>query len=107
MLGDHPVDVMLLATDLDLARRFYAGTVGLEVLPVSDPNWIASLRRQDTCHLDLGWRCQAPRLSGSRSTDDVFGRCFLNVLPGAAAGCRGLAGAGGRGLRPVVDTARP
>src|SRR4029453_3191688 len=32
MLGEHPVDVMLLATDLDLARRFYAGTLGLEVL---------------------------------------------------------------------------
>jgi catechol-2,3-dioxygenase len=32
MLSDHPVDVMLLATDLDVARRFYAGTLGLDVL---------------------------------------------------------------------------
>src|SRR2546421_12374928 len=32
MLGDHPVDVMLLATDLGVARKFYAGTLGLEVL---------------------------------------------------------------------------
>jgi catechol 2,3-dioxygenase-like lactoylglutathione lyase family enzyme len=32
MLSDHPVDVMLLATDLGAARRFYAGTLGLEVL---------------------------------------------------------------------------
>jgi catechol 2,3-dioxygenase-like lactoylglutathione lyase family enzyme len=32
MLGEHPVDVMLLATDLGVARRFYAGTLGLEVL---------------------------------------------------------------------------
>jgi catechol 2,3-dioxygenase-like lactoylglutathione lyase family enzyme len=32
MLGDHPVDVMLLATDLDVARRFYAGTLGLDLL---------------------------------------------------------------------------
>jgi len=32
MLADHPVDVMLLATDLDVARRFYAGTLGLEVV---------------------------------------------------------------------------
>jgi catechol 2,3-dioxygenase-like lactoylglutathione lyase family enzyme len=32
MLGDHPVDVMPLATDLDVARRFYAGTLGLELL---------------------------------------------------------------------------
>ncbi len=27
MLGDYPVDVMLLATDLGMARRFYAGTL--------------------------------------------------------------------------------
>jgi len=32
MLGDHPVGTMLLATDFDVARRFYAGTLGLEVL---------------------------------------------------------------------------
>jgi catechol-2,3-dioxygenase len=32
MLSNHPVDVMLLATDLGVARRFYAGTLGLPVL---------------------------------------------------------------------------
>jgi catechol-2,3-dioxygenase len=32
MLGEHPVDVMLLAADLGVARRFYAGTLGLQVL---------------------------------------------------------------------------
>jgi len=32
MLSDYPVDVMLLATDLGVARRFYGGTLGLEVL---------------------------------------------------------------------------
>jgi len=32
MLGNYPVDVMLLATDLGVARRFYGGTLGLEVL---------------------------------------------------------------------------
>jgi len=32
MLGDYPVDVMLLATDLGAARRFYGGTLGLELL---------------------------------------------------------------------------
>jgi catechol-2,3-dioxygenase len=36
MLGDDPVDVMLLATDLDAAREFYAERVGLEVLVSSD-----------------------------------------------------------------------
>jgi catechol-2,3-dioxygenase len=32
MLGQHPVDVMLLATDLGVARRFYEATLGLQVL---------------------------------------------------------------------------
>jgi catechol-2,3-dioxygenase len=32
MLGTYPVDVMLLATDLGVARRFYEATLGLEVL---------------------------------------------------------------------------
>jgi catechol-2,3-dioxygenase len=32
MLGTHPVDVMLLATDLGVARGFYEGTLGLPVL---------------------------------------------------------------------------
>ena len=32
MLVSYPVDVMLLATDLEVARRFYEGTLGLEVL---------------------------------------------------------------------------
>lgn len=32
MLGRYPVDVMLLATDLGVARSFYEATLGLEVL---------------------------------------------------------------------------
>jgi catechol-2,3-dioxygenase len=32
MLGKHPVDVMLLATDLGVARHFYGDTLGLPVL---------------------------------------------------------------------------
>ena len=32
MLGSYPVDVMLLATDLAVARQFYADTLGLPVL---------------------------------------------------------------------------
>jgi catechol-2,3-dioxygenase len=32
MLGTHPVDVMLLATDLGVARSFYGDTLGLELL---------------------------------------------------------------------------
>jgi catechol-2,3-dioxygenase len=32
MLGRYPVDVMLLATDLGVARSFYGDTLGLEIL---------------------------------------------------------------------------
>ena len=32
MLADYPVDVMLLATDLGVARTFYGDTLGLPVL---------------------------------------------------------------------------
>jgi catechol 2,3-dioxygenase-like lactoylglutathione lyase family enzyme len=40
MLGKHPVDVMLLATDLGVARRFYEATLGLPVL-VADEQFLA------------------------------------------------------------------
>jgi catechol 2,3-dioxygenase-like lactoylglutathione lyase family enzyme len=32
MLIEHPVDVMMLSTDLAVARNFYEGTLGLEVV---------------------------------------------------------------------------
>jgi catechol-2,3-dioxygenase len=39
MLGSYPVDVMLLATDLGVARSFYEATLGLEVL-VADEGFL-------------------------------------------------------------------
>jgi catechol-2,3-dioxygenase len=36
MLGAHPIDVMILATDLGVAKEFYGDRVGLEVLIESD-----------------------------------------------------------------------
>jgi extradiol dioxygenase family protein len=36
MLAKHPIDVMLMATDLEAARRFYGDRVGLDVLIESD-----------------------------------------------------------------------
>jgi catechol-2,3-dioxygenase len=36
MLAEHPIDVMLLATDLAVAKEFYSGRIGLEVLLESD-----------------------------------------------------------------------
>jgi hypothetical protein len=36
MLAKHPIDVMLMATDLEGARRFYGDRVGLNVLIESD-----------------------------------------------------------------------
>jgi catechol-2,3-dioxygenase len=36
MLGDHPIDVVLLATDLETSKAFYAGKLGLEVVNESE-----------------------------------------------------------------------
>jgi catechol-2,3-dioxygenase len=36
MLGDHPIDVVLLATDLETSKAFYAGKLGLEILNEND-----------------------------------------------------------------------
>jgi catechol 2,3-dioxygenase-like lactoylglutathione lyase family enzyme len=36
MLGDHPIDVVLLATDLEASKQFYAGKLGLEILDESE-----------------------------------------------------------------------
>jgi catechol-2,3-dioxygenase len=36
MLAEHPIDVMILATDLGVAREFYGDKIGLEVLLESD-----------------------------------------------------------------------
>ena len=32
MLGEHPIDVVLLAKDLESSKDFYAGKLGLEIL---------------------------------------------------------------------------
>ena len=32
MLADHPIDVMILGTDLGVAREFYGDRIGLEVV---------------------------------------------------------------------------
>jgi catechol-2,3-dioxygenase len=36
MLAEHPIDVMLLATDLGTAKDFYGARIGLEVLIETD-----------------------------------------------------------------------
>jgi catechol-2,3-dioxygenase len=36
MLAEHPIDVMLLSTDLDVAKGFYRDKIGLEILIETD-----------------------------------------------------------------------
>ncbi len=36
MLAEHPIDVMILATDLGVARGFYRDRIGLEILLETD-----------------------------------------------------------------------
>jgi len=42
MLGEHPIDVVLLATDLGSSKEFYSGKLGLEIL---DENEVAIVYR--------------------------------------------------------------
>src|SRR4051794_16473354 len=36
MLGEHPISVVLLATDLEVSKDFYAGRLGLEIVSESE-----------------------------------------------------------------------
>ena len=55
MLGEHPIDVVLLATDLEESKAFYHGKLGLEILTESQE--------------EVTYRCGGDsRLSVTRST---------------------------------------
>ncbi|HCF99111.1 MAG TPA: hypothetical protein DEV93_01040 [Chloroflexi bacterium] len=54
MLGDYPINVVLLAKDLDSAKDFYANKVGLEILQ-DNPNVVT-------------FRCGGNELAISKST---------------------------------------
>ena len=54
ILGDHPIDVVLLATDLHESKEFYAGKLGLEIQEYDMPG----LKTQDGV-VDLGFALMA------------------------------------------------
>jgi catechol 2,3-dioxygenase-like lactoylglutathione lyase family enzyme len=54
MLGDFPIDVVLLATDLEATQNFYRDKIGLEVLR-DDPNGVT-------------FKCGTNRLTVTKST---------------------------------------
>ena len=54
MLGDYPIDVVLLATDLEATRDFYRDKIGLELLS-DNPNAVT-------------FRCGSTHLAISKST---------------------------------------
>jgi hypothetical protein len=45
MLANHPIDPMILATDLRLAKEFYGERIGLDVLIENDEVRDAQVRR--------------------------------------------------------------
>jgi catechol 2,3-dioxygenase-like lactoylglutathione lyase family enzyme len=51
MLGDHPIDVVLLAPDLDASKDFYANKVGLKILTESPA--AVSFQCGGDSHLDV------------------------------------------------------
>jgi catechol-2,3-dioxygenase len=74
MLGNHPVDVMLLATDLGVARSFYGDTLGLKVL-LEDEQFLTFRCGGDSrlvvTHSTTGTRDEATQASWR--VDDVAG----------------------------------
>ena len=82
MLGEFPIDVVLLATDLDASRDFYANKIGLEI-------------ESDTAY-GVQFKCGGgSRLGGSKSTVDSQtrqsrrarqGGCFAASHPGRSGG---------------------
>jgi catechol 2,3-dioxygenase-like lactoylglutathione lyase family enzyme len=52
MLGDHPMDVLLLATDLEASRDFYANKIGLEI--VFETDYAVWFRSGNECRLAIG-----------------------------------------------------
>jgi catechol 2,3-dioxygenase-like lactoylglutathione lyase family enzyme len=91
MLGDHPIDVVPLATDLDASKEFYAGKLGLEILDESED--AITYRRRGRGH-----RLRTDRLD-RRSTQERTGHHAAEVAP---RWCPGTSGA--RAPRP---TGRP
>ena len=46
MLGDNPIDVILLATDLKASTVFYSEQIGLEILSESERCHVSMRRRK-------------------------------------------------------------
>ena len=46
MLGEHPIDVVVLARDLPASKDFYSGKVGLEILSENQPRDHVQVRRR-------------------------------------------------------------
>ena len=76
MLGRHPVDVMLLATDLGVARSFYGDTLGLEVL-LEDEQFLA--QRHLAKEMAERWTCRSAfaQVSHGSKGSPIFGATFV------------------------------
>ena len=66
MLADHPIDVMLLSTDLDEARRFYGDTLGLEVR-LSEPDQFVTFACGDGTRLAVSKSTTGPATEATQA----------------------------------------
>ena len=74
MLGNHPVDAMLLATDLGVARRFYGDTLGLQLLLENEQ--FLTFRCGDDSRLVVTKSTTGPREEATKASwrvDDLAG----------------------------------
>jgi catechol 2,3-dioxygenase-like lactoylglutathione lyase family enzyme len=67
MLADHPIDVMLLATDLDEARRFYGDTLGLEEV-LSQPDQFVTFACGDGTRLAVSKSTTGPGTDATQAS---------------------------------------
>jgi catechol-2,3-dioxygenase len=56
MLGNQPIDVMLLSTDLAVAKDFYGDRIGLEILIETDDFLTFKCGGDSRLVLTKGWR---------------------------------------------------
>jgi catechol 2,3-dioxygenase-like lactoylglutathione lyase family enzyme len=79
MLGDHPIDTILLATDLQESRDFYAEKVGLEV--VREDERAIEFRCGGGSHLAI----TLSRIGPTEEQTIAAAEAFAEVMPSQAS----------------------
>jgi catechol-2,3-dioxygenase len=80
MLGDHPINPVLLATDLDAARNFYHGQLGLAILSETEGEIVF--------RCGAGTRLEISKSTTGTSDTQTQATWFVDNLPAEVAELR-------------------